>query len=305
VVLTKGTIKAVSISTKRGTKKSNVPQAELRADFGIIGDSHAGRPLRQVSMLAVESIAKMPTSGTAVSPGDFAENITTEGLDLSKLRLGSRIKLGESAEIEITQMGKKCHGRCEIFRQMGDCIMPREGIFAEVRKSGVIKTGDAIEVIGDRAAILTVSDSCAAGQRKDESGAVVESILVGNGFEVCAREIVPDEHAEIAEMLKRFADETRVDLVLTTGGTGLGPRDVTPEATQAVCERMAPGLSELIRAEGLKKTRNAILSRGTAGVRKNTLIINLPGSAKGAKESLEAIVDVLPHAIEMLRGAGH
>lgn len=146
---TRGRIKAISISAKRGTKKSNVPEAELLADFGIVGDSHAGKPLRQVSILAVESIAAMPDGGAAVSPGDFAENITTEGLDMGTLRLGSRVKLGPGAEIEITQIGKRCHGRCEIFRQMGDCVMPREGIFAEVRKSGMIKTGDAIEVIGD------------------------------------------------------------------------------------------------------------------------------------------------------------
>lgn len=155
-----------------------------------------------------------------------------------------------------------------------------------------------------RAAILTVSDSCAAGRRKDESGAALEGILAGKGCEVRAREVVPDEQSAIIEAIRRFSD-AGLDVVLTTGGTGLGPRDITPEATQAICERIVPGLCELMRAEGLKKTRNAVLSRGTAGVRGKTLIINLPGSAKGAKESLDAIIDLLPHAIEMLHGAGH
>ena len=105
--------------------------------------------------------------------------------------------------------------------------------------------------------------------------------------------------------LMRFADEDKVDIVLTTGGTGLSRRDVTPEATLAVCERLVPGLSELIRSEGLKKTKNAILSRGVAGLRGNTLIINLPGSPKGARESLEIILDVLPHTKDMMLGKGH
>ena len=156
-----------------------------------------------------------------------------------------------------------------------------------------------------RAAILTISDSCARGQRDDESGPVIETILTENGFDVCERRIIPDDHDAITGMLKYFSDEARVDVALTTGGTGLGARDVTPEATQSVCEKTVPGLSEMIRTQGLKKTRNAALSRGTAGIRKGTLIINLPGSPRGAGESLEAIIDVLPHAIEMLRGGGH
>lgn len=156
-----------------------------------------------------------------------------------------------------------------------------------------------------RAAVLTISDRCASEQRSDESGPVIEKLLINNGIEVFERETVPDKCDKIVEILKHFSENTHADLVLTTGGTGLGPRDVTPEATQSVCEKMVPGLSEAMRAEGSKKTRNAVLSRGIAGIRKNTLIINLPGSPLGARESLEAIIDILPHAIEMLRGGGH
>ncbi len=149
VAATKGRIKAISVSKEKGTKKVNVSEAELRADFGIIGDAHSGNWHRQVSLLAAESIDKMTAKGAKVSPGDFAENITTEDLNLHELPVGSKLKLGESVELEITQFGKKCHSRCEIFEQVGDCIMPREGVFAKVTRAGAISVGGVIEVIND------------------------------------------------------------------------------------------------------------------------------------------------------------
>ncbi len=144
---TKGRIKAISISEKRGTRKSNVATARLKADFGIEGDAHAGDWHRQISLLGDESIGKMKAKGADVAPGDFAENITTEGIDLLALDMGGRLRLGETAEVEVTQFGKECHTRCEIFKQVGDCVMPREGIFARVIKPGPIKPGDSIEVL--------------------------------------------------------------------------------------------------------------------------------------------------------------
>jgi cyclic pyranopterin phosphate synthase len=149
VAITKGRIKAISVSTEKGTQKTNVPKAELRIDLGIVGDAHAGKWHRQVSLLAVESIEKMVAMGANVSPGNFAENITTEGIDLLKLSLGGRLRLGRDVELEVTQFGKKCHSRCEIFEQVGDCIMPREGIFAKVISPGRINVGDVIEVLDD------------------------------------------------------------------------------------------------------------------------------------------------------------
>jgi len=156
-----------------------------------------------------------------------------------------------------------------------------------------------------RAAILTVSDSCAQGKREDVSGQTIKDMLAENGFEICEKRIVADNHKTIADELKFLSDKAGLNLVLTTGGTGLGPRDVTPEATMSVCERMVPGLGEIMRTKGFKKAPNAILSRAVAGIRKNTLIINLPGSPKGVRESLEAILDVLPHAVNMMLGGGH
>jgi MOSC domain-containing protein YiiM len=149
VATIRGRIKAISVSKERGTQKTNVSRAELQADFGIIGDAHSGNWHRQVSLLGFESIDKMAAKGVNVAPGNFAENITTEGIDLCSLKIGSKLKLGSDVELEITQLGKKCHTRCEILEQIGDCIMPREGIFARVVKAGAINVGDHIEVIAN------------------------------------------------------------------------------------------------------------------------------------------------------------
>ena len=146
---TKGKIKAISVSTKKGTKKTNVPEANLKVDFGIEGDAHAGDWHRQISLLASESIDKMIEQGANVSPGDFAENITTEGIVVAKLPIGSKLKIAETVELEVTQIGKECHSHCEIFHQVGDCIMPREGIFTKVITAGTIKVGDTIEILDD------------------------------------------------------------------------------------------------------------------------------------------------------------
>jgi len=154
-------------------------------------------------------------------------------------------------------------------------------------------------------AVLTISDSCTEGNREDVSGQTIVDMLPEETFEVCEKKIVADDHEAIVNVLKSFSDEQGIDVVLTTGGTGPGPRDVTPEATASVCERMTPGFSEILRVEGFRKTPKAILSRGVAGMRKNTLIINLPGSPKAVRECLEIILDVIPHAVKMMRGGGH
>jgi molybdenum cofactor synthesis domain-containing protein len=154
-------------------------------------------------------------------------------------------------------------------------------------------------------AVLTISDSCTEGNREDVSGQTIIDMLPEETFEVCEKKIVADDHEKIVNVLKNFSDEQDIDVVLTTGGTGLGPRDVTPEATAFVCEKMAPGFSEILRVEGFRKTPKAILSRGVAGVRKNSLIVNLPGSPKAVRECLEIILDVIPHAVKMMCGGGH
>ncbi|PLX79181.1 MAG: MOSC domain-containing protein [Desulfuromonas sp.] len=141
-----GLLVAVSTSETKGVRKTNVEKARLLVDFGLEGDAHGGDWHRQVSLLASESIAKMQQAGLDVGPGDFAENLTTTGLDLCGLPIGARLRVGTKAEIEITQIGKVCHERCAIFYQAGDCVMPREGIFAKVLTGGDITVGDAVEV---------------------------------------------------------------------------------------------------------------------------------------------------------------
>ena len=141
-----GKVKAISVSKEKGTKKENVPSARLKEDFGIIGDAHAGTKRREVSLLALESIEKMKAKGLNVGPGDFAENITTEEIDLLHLKIGTELKIGNQVLLEISQIGKQCHTRCNIYYQAGDCVMPREGIFARVLEGGSIKPEDKIAV---------------------------------------------------------------------------------------------------------------------------------------------------------------
>jgi molybdenum cofactor synthesis domain-containing protein len=156
-----------------------------------------------------------------------------------------------------------------------------------------------------RVSILTISDSVSRGTHKDSSGPNLRERCGQLGWAVISENVLPDEPVEIREHLISLADGGKTDLILTTGGTGIGPRDSTPEATTEACQRLLPGISEVMRQEGRKKTPRAALSRAVAGVRGRVLIVNLPGSPRGAIESLDAVADLLPHALQVLRGARH
>jgi molybdopterin adenylyltransferase len=156
-----------------------------------------------------------------------------------------------------------------------------------------------------RVAVLTISDSVSRGEREDLSGPAVIAFCRSKNWEVVTSLRVADDPADIRQQLRELADKSRVDLILTTGGTGLGPRDNTPEATQAVIERIVPGIAEEMRRVGAAKVSTALLSRAIAGTRHRSIIINLPGSPTGAVESLRAIAHLLPHAIEVLNGGSH
>lgn len=302
-----GKIIAICISEKKGTQKKVVDSGVLRPDWGIVGDAHAGNWHRQVSLLSVEKIEDFRTKGAQVDFGAFGENLVVEGFDLRNIPVGTRLRAGD-AVLEITQIGKECHSHCNIYHTMGDCIMPREGIFAKVVKGGDIFPGTEVACLPlkpDRpftAAVVTLSDKGASGQREDKSGPLIQDILTGQGYEVIETLLLPDARAALEHQLCRLADQRQVNVVFTTGGTGFSERDVTPEATIAVCDRMANGIAEAIRQYSLTITGRSMLSRAVSGIRKKTLIVNLPGSPKAVKESLEYVLPHLGHGLGILRG---
>lgn len=302
-----GKVIAVCISEKKGTQKTEVPSIDLVPEWGIEGDAHAGKWHRQVSLLALEKIEAFRERGAQVDFGDFGENIIVKGFDLRNLPVGTRFRIG-SALLELTQIGKECHDHCAIYHQVGDCIMPREGVFTIVLEGGTVKAGDDIELIEaapDRAftaAWITLSDKGAAGEREDRSGPLIGEILTEAGYNVVEGVLIADEPAELKKQLMRLADQRQVNVIFTTGGTGFSKRDRTPEATAAVCDRMTPGIAEAIRAYSMTKTPTAMLSRATAGMRNETLIINLPGSPKAVRECLEFLLHPLEHGLEIMLG---
>lgn len=297
---------SVNISAQKGEQKVPAERAVLRPNWGIEGDAHAGDWHRQVSLLARESADKMRHLGLDIKDGDFAENITTEGLDVMHLPVGARLRIGPEAVLEITQIGKECHQGCAIRQKAGDCVMPREGVFARVIAGGPVAAGDAVVPINRpiRVGIITASDKGSRGEREDRSGPAIRESLSGVEHQVVAYEVLPDEREAIASLLASWCDDGKVDLILTTGGTGLSPRDITPEATLSVADRQVPGIAEAMRARSMQATDRAMLSRGVAVTRKKTLIVNLPGSPKAVQECLEVIRPVLGHAIEILSGEG-
>ncbi len=301
-----GRVVSVNVAAEKGVRKQPVASVKLVAEHGVEGDAHAGPWHRQVSLLANESIEKMKPACPTVDPGAFGENLTTEGIVVYELPVGARMRVGGTL-VEVTQIGKVCHDRCAIFHQAGDCVMPREGIFVRVLEGGDVKAGDEIRLEKRsliHAAVLTVSDKGSRGEREDTSGDALEEALRELGASAVQRAMVPDEADQIAAELRRWADETPVNLILTTGGTGMTTRDITPEATLEVLDRQAPGFAEAMRAGSLAKTPHAMISRAVSGIRGKTLIVNMPGSPRACREQFAMIAPALPHAVEKLLDLG-
>lgn len=299
-------ILSVNISEKKGTIKQPAEMITLTRN-GILGDAHAGDWHRQVSLLGEDSVKKMQEAvGRKLNFGDFAENITVTGYQLHQMHPLDRLISG-NVVLEVTQIGKKCHGtKCAIFRETGDCVMPKEGIFCRVLQEGKLKPGDLLDyqpkVIQVR--IITLSDRASRGEYEDKSGPLLkqlsESFFLGEGRH-CETEIIvlPDEREQLQRIIKEYVRE-QVDIILTTGGTGIGPRDITPDVIKPLLTKEIPGIMELIRVKYGTQFPNALVSRSLAGVISGTLIYALPGSPKAAREYAEEIFKTFEHSLRML-----
>jgi len=300
------TVVSVNISEKKGTIKVPVPEIELN-ELGVAHDAHAGDWHRQVSLLADESVQRFThAAGRTIKYGEFAENITTKGIELVNTHPLDRLTIGD-VELEITQIGKECHGTsCAIFKEVGNCVMPKEGIFARVLKNGIVKAGDEVVYTPRtyKVLVITLSDRASRGEYSDRSGPKIEQ-LISSFFETegwrfaLDRKLIPDD-AEALDTLLNEARENLVDIVITTGGTGIGPRDITPDVVKPFIDKEIPGIMELIRFKYGSLKPNALISRAIAGVMRSTLVYTLPGSVKAVEEYMSEIIPTLRHSIYML-----
>ena len=297
---------SVNISQKKGTVKDAVASIELDGT-GVKGDAHAGKWHRQVSLLGTESFRKFEKQAKRpLRYGEFAENITTEGILLYETQPFDRFVIGD-ALLEVTQIGKKCHGdRCAIYREVGNCVMPKEGIFCRVLKPGTVKAGDTLQYVPRvfRARVITLSDRASSGEYEDRSGPLVTRLLEeffrSTGWKVQVENVViPDEKAMLEQEILRAADN---DILITTGGTGIGPRDITVDVVKPMLDKEIPGIMELIRTKYGAEKPNALISRGVAGVIGNTLVYTLPGSVRAVEEYMAEITGTIRHSIFMMNG---
>lgn len=299
---------SVNISKEKGTSKVAVGSAELTME-GISGDAHSGKWHRQVSLLGIESIiAFQKIAGRNFNNGDFAENLTTKGIRLNETKPGDRL-IGKNLELIITQIGKKCHADgCSIFREVGKCIMPNEGIFAKVVKTGKVQEGDVLEYIPKvyKIGIITLSTRASMGVYPDLSGPQIMSDMddfcknVGWRYEFDYR-LISDDKEMLAAILTEMT-AGGVDIIFTSGGTGIGPEDYTPEVVKPFLDKEIPGIMEFIRLKYGAEKPNALVSRSIAGLAKESLVFTLPGSKKAVMEYVREITPLLEHLIYMRLG---
>ncbi len=305
---TKLIVKSVNISKQKGTIKEPVESIEL-TEKGIVNDAHAGKWHRQISLLGQESVDKFSVmAGREIASGEFAENITTTGAVLYEMK-PLDVLANDDVVLEVTQIGKKCHGdSCAIYREVGNCVMPKEGIFTRVLKTGSIKPGDELVYTPKvyKCYVITLSDRASSGEYEDRSGPRIKELIcehfkkTGNRFEIIS-DIIPDSEAELKQKVDD-ATANGADFIFTTGGTGVGERDITPDVIQSMLDKEIPGIMELIRYKYGSQKPNALLSRGVAGIINKTQIYTLPGSVKAVNEYMEEILKTLDHLVLMLYG---
>jgi len=301
-----GHLISVNLGKARGVPKHPVNKGTLIPEWGLEGDAHGGDWDRQISLFPIEAMALVPKIiRKTFEENAYSENLTIEGIPPEKLGHGTILTIGNT-RIKILEIGKETFEPPESGRPY---IISREGRFGRVVKGGTVKPGDLVEVVDEgtldpeapRVVLVTLSDKGAKGEREDISGRFLNWYATRMGAAVLSSVIIPDEKNIIKETLVKGV-EAKADLILTTGGTGLAPRDVTPDATLEVIDREVPGFAEAMRAESLKNTPHAMVSRAVSGIAEKTLIINLPGSPKAVAECMEVIFPALRHAIDKLRG---
>lgn len=301
-------IHSVNISEKKGIIKTPVDSIHL-TNIGIPQDAHRGSWHRQISMLGKESIDKFSgESSRKYSYGEFAENITSKGMEVYKTNIFDRFS-NDQVELEVTQIGKKCHGAgCSIYKEVGNCVMPKEGIFLRVRKEGYLKPGDVLSYLPKsyKVKIITMSDRASQGIYEDRSGpklvqATDDFFKKSNRISSIENDIIPDESHLLSEAITSAVD-AGTDIIFTTGGTGIGPRDITPDTIGPMLDRGIPGIMELIRVKYGMEKPNALLSRGIAGVINKSLVYTLPGNPKAIHEYTTEIFKTMDHAMRMIHG---
>jgi molybdenum cofactor synthesis domain-containing protein len=297
-------IASVNVSKVRRTAKRPVESAEAVEGAGLAGDGHSGPGDRQLSLLSTMSMELMEARGVrGVEYGCCGENLDIRGMELHTLLPGAELALGDEVRVLVTGIGKdNSDGHADNVIEGN--IFPEQGAFARVVRGGPVEPGMEVAVRADglRAGVLTASDSVSRGEREDASGPLLLSLLREAGYATIRYAASADDPEALRRRLCLWCDDASLDLLLTTGGTGLSPRDNTPEATEAVTGRRVPGIPEMLRAMSAEKVRTAWLSRGTAGIRRRTLIVNLPGSRRAVEECLGFLLPLLGHALEVLRG---
>lgn len=296
-------IKSINISDKKGIAKHTVQCATIKQNVGIVEDAHKGMKYRQVSILSREEIDNFRAD---LIDGSFGENFTTQGLELSDLQLMDTIMIGH-IQFQVSKIGKKCHDKCHIYHSVGDCIMPKKGTFLKVIKGGgKISSGDKAYFIPKKykVAVVTLSDRAYKNEYEDVSGKIVQKHLVDyfdsiNRSAQIDRILIPDTKLKLLNVLIKLTFK-KYDLVITTGGTGIGPKDITIDVMKPFLKKELSGITEYIRNKYGSNNPKALISRSIAGVRKKTLFFSLPGSVKGVHEYMAEITPLFSHLFCMI-----